>query len=315
MLELAVVGAGQMGANHVRVAMGLRDARLAFVVDPDPDRGRPAAEKAGAVHLESVDELNGRADAAIVAVPTSSHLEIGLQLLKSGVHTLMEKPLAPNVDDARQLVKAADDSGALLMVGHIERFNPAVIALPGFVSDPIHIDVSRVSPYTPRIEDGVVMDLMIHDLDILMSLIPSAVSEVWAVNHRVRSTSEDLAVALLGFDNGATATLTASRLGQEKRRFLSITQAAEVIHVDLMRQEITIQSRREVAFAGDGGGIRESGLVETPSIPDRGEPLRLELNHFVESVMTSSKPLVDGWDGVRAIELVDQVLAGSVKVS
>ena len=312
MLDLAVVGAGQMGANHVRVAMGLRDARLAFVVDPDLDRGRRAAEKAGAVHLESVDELIGRVDAAIVAVPTSRHLDIGLLLLEAGVHTLMEKPLAPNVDDARKLVKAAENSGALLMVGHIERFNPAVLALSGFVSDPIHINVSRVSPYTPRIEDGVVMDLMIHDLDILMSLVPSSVGEVRAVSHRVRSPSEDLAVALIRFDNGTTATLTASRLGQEKRRSLSITQADEVIHVDLMRQDITIQSRREVAFAGEGGGIRESGLVETPSIPDRGEPLRLELIHFVESVLTSSKPLVDGWDGVRAIELVDLVIADSV---
>jgi predicted dehydrogenase len=304
-----------MGANHVRVAMGLRDARLAYVVDPDRDRGLPAAEKAGAVYLESAEDLIGRVDAAIVAAPTSTHLELGAMLLQARIHTLIEKPLAHTVDDARRLVKAADDSGAILMVGHIERFNPVVLALPDFLSDPIHFDVSRVSPFTSRISESVVTDLMIHDLDILMSLVPSPVDHVRAVAHRVRSDSDDIAVALIRFANGATATVTASRLGQEKRRWLSITQPDDVVQVDLMRQNITIQSRREVAFVGDGGGFRESGLVETPSIPNRSEPLLLELTHFVDSVLNDQKPMVDGWDGIRAIELVDQVIADSLNVT
>jgi predicted dehydrogenase len=308
-LDLAIIGAGSMGANHIRVAMGLRDVRVSFVVDPDVERGQAAAARAGAAYLRSFENLAGNVDAAIVAVPTAQHREIGLQLLAEGIHTLIEKPLAPTAEACQELVDAADRSGTLLMVGHIERFNPAVLALPPMLSTPIHFEAVRVSPYTERVADGVVMDLMIHDLDILQSLILAPISSIKATAQRVKSDTPDLAVAVLEYANGVTATLTASRLGQEKLRALSITQLTDFIKVDLIRQDITIHSQQRVSFVENGSGFRTSGLVESPFISNRREPLAVELEHFVSCVMNGAKPLVTGEDGLSVVTLVRQIEA------
>jgi UDP-N-acetylglucosamine 3-dehydrogenase len=310
-LDLAIIGAGSMGRNHIRVALGLRDVRVAFVVDTDADRGQPAATRAGAAYLRSIEGVIGNIDAAIVAVPTDQHLPVGLQLLSAGIHTLIEKPLAPTPAAGRELVDAADASSALLMVGHIERFNPAVLTLPSVIAQPIHFETARISPFTPRITEGVVMDLMIHDLDILRSLIPAPISSIKASARQVRSDTQDLAVAVLEFANGVTATLTASRLGQEKVRAISITQARDFVKVDLIRQDITIHSQQHVSFVEEGSGYRASGLVESPFIRNRGEPLAIELEHFVSCVMNRAKPLVSGEDGLSAISLVRQIEAAA----
>ena len=315
-IDLAIIGAGIQGRNHIRLAMGMRDVRVAFVVDVDPAIGQPAADRAGAAYLRSIDGVIGNVDAAIVAVPTEHHLDTGLRLLAEGIHTLIEKPLAANVEQARQLVDASDASGALLMVGHVERFNPAILALPSIIKDPIHFETVRVSPFTPRIGDGVIMDLMIHDLDILRSLIPAPIESVQAISRTVRSDTHDLAVVLVEYANGVTAALTASRLGQEKARWIRITQPTDVIKVDLLRQEISVHSQQQVSFVEDGSGYRTSGLVESPFIPNRGEPLALELEHFVSCVMEGAKPLVSGEDGLAAIELARGIeTAGSMKES
>jgi UDP-N-acetylglucosamine 3-dehydrogenase len=306
-IDLAIIGAGSHGRNHVRVAMGMRDVRVSFVVDTDPVAGQMAADRAGAAYLRSVEGVIGNVDAAIVAVPTEHHLETGLMLLSRGVHTLIEKPLASDVREARQLVEAADAAGALLMVGHVERFNPAILALPAVVSDPIHFETVRVSPFTPRVGDGVIMDLMIHDLDILRSLIPAPIASIKANARTIRSETHDLAVVLLEYSNGVTAALTASRLGQEKARWIRITQASDVIKVDLLRQDITVHSQQQVSFEENGAGYRTSGLIESPFIPNRGEPLAIELEHFVSCVMNGAKPMVSGEDGVAAIELARKI--------
>lgn len=307
-LDLAIVGAGSMGMNHVRVAMGLRDVRVAFVVDPNPERGQAAAERAGGSYLRSVGDVIGNVDAAVVAVPTGQHLSVGLQLLEAGVHTLIEKPLADTSGDAQRLADAAEASGSLLMVGHIERFNPAVLALPSFLADPILFEIARVSPFTTRVSESVIMDLMIHDLDIIRSLNPATVASVSASGRAVRSQVEDLAVAMLTFANGTMSTLTASRLGQEKIRTITITQLEDVIKVDLIRQEITIHSRQEISFYGDGQGYRSSGITETPFISNRSEPLQLELEHFVSCVLTGAKPLVGGEDGVASLRMAEAII-------
>jgi predicted dehydrogenase len=289
--------------------MGHRDVRVAFVVDVDPERGQKAAAKAGAAYLRDVEGLIGNVDAAVVAVPTPDHVAVASLLLENGIATLVEKPLASSPGDARKLVEASDQSGTILMVGHVERFNPAILALPGVLSEPIHFELTRVSPFTPRVADGVIMDLMIHDLDILQSLVAAPVCSVQAISRTVRSGSHDLAVALLEFANGTTAILTASRLGQEKIRSVTITQPENVVRVDLIRQDITVHSQQRVSFDEKGSGFRSSGMVESPFIPNRGEPLALELDHFVSCVVNAGKPSVTGDDGVRAIELAQRVEA------
>ncbi|HEY7563670.1 MAG TPA: Gfo/Idh/MocA family oxidoreductase, partial [Acidimicrobiia bacterium] len=239
MIELGLIGAGAMGMNHARVALALRDARLSVVVDPDEKRGRPVAERAGARYSSDLQKVLGMIDAAIVAVPTGSHFEIVMELLEAGIHVLVEKPIASSPDQGRKLVSAAEAASRVLMVGHVERFNPAVLQLDDIVSEPIHLAAQRISPFAPHIDDGVTLDLMIHDLDLVASLVRSPVSRVQAVTRDVHGP-DDLTVALLEFANGTTADLTASRLGQEKIRDLSITQRDNFVKVDLIRQSVSI---------------------------------------------------------------------------
>ncbi|SVD98672.1 uncharacterized protein METZ01_LOCUS451526, partial [marine metagenome] len=209
-----VVGAGIMGSNHVRIGRNLRDASLVAVVDPDLDRARAAVGTSGAEVFQRVDQVVGRIDAAVVAVPTPHHVEIALELIEGGVHLLVEKPLAATAAAGRELVDAAESAGLVLAVGHVERFNPAVADLPSWVEEPIHVETVRTSPYTARISDGVVFDLLIHDIDIVCSLAgPEAVVEhIDGVSQTVRSPSEDLVSVNLRFSTGLTANLMASRL-------------------------------------------------------------------------------------------------------
>lgn len=305
MLDIGIIGAGVMGANHARIAMGLRDARLTVVADPNESRAQDIAEQVGARHVTHYREAIDEIDAAIVAVPTHLHELIVCDLLRSGLHVLVEKPIASSAEEGRRMVKVATEANRILMVGHTERFNPAVLELDDLVTDPVHIDAQRISPFTSRIADGVTLDLMIHDLDLLASLDKSNVRDVAAMTQDIHG-KDDLTVALLGFESGLTASVTASRLGQDKVRQLTITQREEVIRVDLIRQSITLHRVGRIE-PSVGPGFRQSGIVEVPFLSHRGEPLLLELGHFVDCVLNGTDPLVGGEDGIRAVELVDAV--------
>lgn len=308
-LKLAVIGAGMMGSNHIRVAKSLDVVDLVAVVDAHLERATAAAgEDARAVQTlaEIIDDI----DAAIVAVPTAYHHEAAMALIAANKHVLMEKPLAGNLTEASEIVEAASAAGVVLAVGHIERFNAAVRELPNLVEDPIHIRAERISPYSPRILDGVVFDLMIHDLDIALNLAgPQAkVVSVSGNSTRARSESEDLAVATITFDSGLTASFTTSRLGQAKIRQVEVTQLDSVIVADLLRQDITInRMTRHEYLSDEGTRYRQSGVVEIPFLETRGEPLALEQLDFVAAIAASSEPRVTGQDGLRALELATRV--------
>jgi predicted dehydrogenase len=291
-----------MGSNHARVLRSLPDVALTHVVDADPARGWAVAEQCGAAYAARVEDVLCVVDAAVVAVPTQHHLEVGTALLRAGVHVLMEKPIAAGVDEGTALVREAERAGVTLMVGHVERFNPAVLDLDGVVTDPLHIECKRLSPYTPRIADGVIKDLMIHDLDLVLALTDSPVASVSAVSRRLRSATEDHASVLMRFEGGTTATLTASRVGQQKIRQIEVVQPENFVHVDLLRQDISIH-RVESAEFSPGGGYTQTGVVQIPLLRHRGEPLALELSHFLECVRTGARPRVGGEDGLRALEL------------
>jgi len=308
-LAVAVIGAGIMGTNHARVLSELPGARAVAIVDPDESRGRPAASDAGCDYAASMAEIDGHVDAAIVATPTETHVDVALEALGRGWHVLVEKPLAPTAREADELVLAAMAAGRLLAVGHVERFNPACLDLPRFVSEPLFIQTRRLSPYTDRIRDGVVRDMMIHDLDLVLSLAGAEPIEVTADVSRSRSRSEDLATATLVFPSGLIAQLTATRIGQDKVRQMDILQTDSLINVDLLRQDITVRYQATAEYPRSGARrLKEASIKEIPYLEHRGEPLFLELQDFVTAIGSGREPLVDGCAGVRALTLCERVL-------
>lgn len=307
--RVAVIGAGVMGANHVRLAKVVPGVELAGVVDADAARASAAAGE-GVPTFADVEDLIAAevADAVVVAVPTPLHHRTVMACLAAGLHVLVEKPIAATLGEADEMIAAAADAGVVLMVGHVERFNPVVLELAKLIEDPLHIEADRIGPFSDRVKDSVVLDLMIHDLDIVRMLAGSEVTEVSGIARSVRSDELDLASVHLQFASGATATLTASRLGQQKVRQLLITQLDSHITADLVRQDIAVNRVAHVEYVADGGTrYRQTGVVEVPFIEIRGEPLALELAEFVAAIEENRRPLVDGEAGRSALELVGRV--------
>jgi len=215
---------------------------------------------------------------------------------------LMEKPIAATVEQAKSLVAAAEEHDRILMVGHVERFNPAVMELARHLSGLIHIDVRRVGPFTPRISTGVALDLMIHDIDVVSWLAGSQPEVISAVMRRVRSDTEDIAVCILTFPTGVSAVLTASRASQSKQRQIELIQQDNVVVADLVRQQLTIHRVEHSEFVDERGSMyRQSGIIEIPYLEHQGEPLFLEQRHFLKCVLEHTQPAVSGQDGLIAL--------------
>lgn len=313
MLRLAVVGTGIMGANHARISTQLIGAELVAVVDPVLERAERLAEAYDARAFTGVGDIIGLVDIAVVATPTELHHDIALELMNGGIDVLVEKPIASTIEEAEDLVAASRRLARTLTVGHVERFNPAVLELDNLIDRPIHVTANRVGPYSPRVSVGVVLDLMIHDLEIVLHLMKSPVTDVRAVTTRIRAESEDLASVVLRFESGSTASLTASRLGQQKIRELTITQPDNFISVDLLRQDVTINRVDHSEYlSSEGARYRQTGVVEIPFLEHRGEPLALELMEFVDAVTTGREPRVTGQNGLDALRLAYAILDEAV---
>jgi predicted dehydrogenase len=306
--KIAIIGAGIMGANHARVLNMCADVEVTVVVDPDPARGEPLATSLGARYAQDIVGLESDATAAVIATPTTTHEQIAIALLESGLDALVEKPMAESVDACRRILDAAERTGRILMIGHVERFNPVVLELDRLLEDVIHIECARLGPYPARITDSVVLDLMIHDIDLVRSLTKGPVRRVAAVGRQVRSQRCELASALLEFENGVTASITASQLGQNKIRRLDITQLDSFVTVDLIRQDIAINRMTQLEFVSEEGvRYRQSGVMEVPFLENRGEPLYLELRHFLDAIEARTVPRVSGTDGLEAVSLALQI--------
>jgi predicted dehydrogenase len=312
-VRVAVVGAGAFGRNHVRVLKELPGVELVGAVDPDPGRRVEVASEFGVPCFQDPGEVISRIDAAVVATPTSAHAATGCALLEGGVDVLVEKPIAPTVAEARALLDAAARNGRILQVGHLERFNPAVQAVRNVLDLPLFFEIHRMSMFTPRSLDvDVVLDLMIHDVDILLSLTGAPPSEIRAAGIRILSPKVDIANVRLAFPNGCVANLTASRVSTEKVRKLRLFQPGQYISLDYARQEAA-------RFSVSPDVAPDSVRLSVPGTPDRSitfdslqvekqEPLRLELASFVESVRTRSAPVVTGEDATRALEVCLSIL-------
>lgn len=309
-IRIAVVGAGIMGSNHARVIARLPGAEVAAVVDSDRGRGEVLAAAHGVRWAGDLGTVARHVDAVVVACPNAFHADVAVQSIEAGLAVLVEKPIAETLADADRIVTAADRAGVLAMVGHIERFNPVVIELAELLGSAEHLEIDRVGPFTPRIASGVVNDLMIHDLDLCWHLLGEEPVEIRAIGRNPRSSTEDLAVVLLRFPSGVTATLTASRLGQSKVRQITATLTDQTIAADLIRNDLTISRIEHVEYSNEGGArYRQSGIVEIPYIQNRGEPLALELAHFVQCVQDGSTPSVSLVDGRRALALAQRITA------
>lgn len=300
-IRLAVVGVGHLGRHHARVAASLPGIQLAGIHDHNADRAGEVAREFGLPVLSSLAAVAEAADAAVVATPTASHLEISAYLLERGLDVLVEKPIAASVREADELLDRARAAGRIVQVGHVERYNPAVQAAFGLIRAPLFVEVHRLSVFTRRSLDvDVVRDLMIHDLQIVQSLAAGAVAEIRAVGLPVLTPRLDIANARIAFEGGCVANLTASRVSASKVRKLRIFAPELYVSVDM--QERTIRAMR----LRRGGA--EPEIVPAEVFVPEEEPLARELADFARAARTRQQPLVSGKSGRDALALAEEVL-------
>jgi predicted dehydrogenase len=281
--RLAVIGAGQFGKNHCRVIRESERAELVAAVDITAERAGEAAAASGAQPFTDYRAIASRVDAAILAAPTSVHQEIGCALLETGIDVLVEKPIAPDLGAATRLVDTAGRFGRVLQVGHLERFNPAVLELERRATLPLFFEIHRMNLYSPRSLDvDVVLDLMIHDVDIVVSLARAEPAEIRAAGISIRSPKVDIANVRLQFPNGCVANLTASRISTERVRKLRLFQPQQYLSLDYDRQALAVFS-----VNGDQIGFEQAAIQKM-------EPLKLQLEAFLDSVQTRRMPKCSG---------------------
>ena len=307
MPDLVIVGAGRMGANHVRTARALREWESVVVVDQDAAKARALAQTNGFRHATRLDQVIGAVDAAILAVPDPLHEEYAVQALEAGLHVLVEKPLAQDLPAATRIAEAAAGREGHLLVGHIERFNAAVAEVLRYAGQVQHVEFRRVGPPGGRALGDVVSDLMVHDLDLFLAMLgPDAdidrVQAMWA------GPEAEMCTALLGTRDGVCATLVASRMSQAKLRSIIVTAEGVQVVADLVRQSVSIFRIDHDEFVDEGGTTRyrQRGTTEIPFL-QQGEPLLAEQRHFAAVVAGEARPLISAQDAIRALELVDRV--------
>ncbi len=297
-VRIAVAGAGAFGRNHIRVLKDLQGATLTGIYDRDPATASTAASEFGVQAFDSLEALAQASQACVVAVPTIAHSEVGSQLLEAGLDILVEKPIALDLQSAQHLVSLAALHKRILQVGHLERFNPAVTALEKSITLPLFFEIHRLSVFTPRSLDvDVVLDLMIHDIEILLALTGKEPVGIQAAGIHILSEKVDIANVRMEFPGGVIANLTASRASTERVRKLRVFQPGAYLSMDYAKQEL---------FGIEIGPQRQVRIK--PQLVVKNEPLRLELEAFLQSVTTREKPKVDGETSLRALRVALDVV-------
>ncbi len=311
-IRIGVVGVGNMGQHHTRVLNLLKDVELVGVADVNVERGIDTASKHRIRFYEDYRDLLKYVDAVCIAVPTRLHYDVGMMCLQSGVHVLIEKPIAASIAEAESLVNAAAESHRILQVGHIERFNPAFQELSKVLKteEILALEAHRMSPYSMRASDvSVVLDLMIHDIDLLMELVGAPVAKLTASGSRAAGSGYlDYVTATLGFANGIVATLTASKVTHRKIRRIAAHCKSSLTEADFLNNEILIHRQTTANCLTDYGQVlyRQDGLIEkvyTSNI----EPLHAELEHFVSCVRGGNQPSVGGEQALKALRLASLI--------
>ena len=299
-IRFGILGAGKIGTFHARTLAGLKDAgaTLVGVCDPDLMWAQKVAWQHNCTPYSKPEELLPQIDAVIIAAPTQLHHKLGMQCLENGLHTLVKKPIATTMQQARDLIRLAQRKELVLQVGHVERFNPAVVQASPFIKDPRFITINRLGPYDPRMSNiSVVLDLMIHDIDLLLTLVPSPVTSIEATGLSVFSAHEDIANVRFGFANGAVADVTASRASFERARYMHLFQKDAYVSVDFMNARVKIYKKEKPVIAS-----MQDITVEYPKV-EKQLPLTAELLHFIHCIRTNRTPAPSGEKGSQALEL------------
>ena len=295
-LRVAVVGVGNLGRHHARVYSELADVELVGVVDMDQRRAEKVARRVGTEPYTRLRDITGKIDAVSVVVPTEAHREVAIEAFGRGAHVLLEKPIAMNTAEATEVIDHAREKELVLQVGHIERFNPAIAALRKLLTRVGFIEVHRLAPFKKLASNvGVVLDLMIHDVDIILNIVDSPIEEIRAVGIPVLSPSEDIANARIRFANGCTANITASRISFEKMRKIRIFQSNAYISIDYQSQEGMVYRKKGTRI------VREKLPME------KEEPLKLEIRSFLECVRSARTPVVPGEHGRHALRVASEI--------
>lgn len=306
-VRVGVIGTGALGYHHARLLRRLPDAELVGIYDLDPARAAHVARELETTAFPSLDALLDKIEAASVVVPTPSHTAVGIEVLKRGIAALIEKPLADTVSGAEQLVRRATAGGVVLQVGHVERFNRAVRAAGPYLDEPRFLQIERLAPFQPRGTDvAVTLDLMIHDLDLVLELVGAEVSEVRATGVPVLTPHVDIANARVEFANGAVANITASRVSRERTRTMRIFQTTGYFSLDLAQGGGHFY-RLKPGWQGLGATRLEDIVEHVKLDAPEAEPLQLELESFVQAVRGESEVVVSGAAGLQALVLATRV--------
>ncbi|MGH8196533.1 MAG: Gfo/Idh/MocA family protein [Steroidobacteraceae bacterium] len=303
-LRCAVVGAGYLGRFHAQKYAGLARCELVGIADPSPEaRERVSAELGVAAHADH-RELLGRVDAVSIATPTALHHAVARDLLKAGVHVLVEKPITTTAEEARELIALAAAAGRVLQVGHLERFNPVIVAAASELDNPRFIESNRLAPFKPRGTDvSVVLDLMIHDIDLIEHIVRSPIVSIDAVGAPVFTDEIDIANARIRFANGCVADVTASRISMKAERKLRVFQADAYLSIDLQQKLLTVVRRPAVI---EEGAMPKVDLQERSFDP--GDALLAEIEAFLDAAEQGGRPVVSGEDGLRALETAMRIV-------
>ncbi len=301
-LKVAVIGVGSLGKHHARIYRDLPGTQLVAVADTNLEQAESQGKATGANAVTDYREILGEVDAVSIVVPTVDHYRVARDALEAGLHVLVEKPMTSTLEEADELIELADNRTLTFQVGHVERFNPAVISLSGCLDNPLFIESHRLGPLAERIRDvGVVLDLMIHDLDLILTLVRSEVAAIDAVGVPVVTPYEDIANARIRFQSGCVANVTVSRVTPERQRRVRFFQRDAYLALDYLAPRLDIYRKIE----------KPDGSVEiTAEVPEIGneEPLRAELRSFAEAVRTRKRPVVSGWDGRQALALAKEII-------
>ena len=311
-IKVGVIGVGHLGKYHLQRLLELPQAQVVGLFDRDKGRGERVATSLGLKAWPNLTSLLREAEAVVVAVPTISHYEIVMEALSQGLDVLVEKPIARNLDEAEEMVEVAQKGKNILQIGHIERFNPAFLSLREMKVKPQFIEGHRLSSFSPRGRDvAVVLDLMIHDLDLVLCLVKSRPQSVEAMGVAVISPEEDIANARIDFENGCVANLTASRISAKSMRKLRIFQKDSYLSLDFIQRNLELYRLLPSPGKGDGEKLYDLGgkSLIRKKLDDRGiDPLREELNSFLRSVASRTPPPVTGRDGLQALKLALKVI-------
>jgi predicted dehydrogenase len=309
-ITCGVVGVGSLGQHHARIYAALPGAELAGIYETSDARADEICARLQCRRFGTLDELGEACDAISIVVPTDLHAAVALPLLRRGCHLLIEKPICASLAEAEAVVATAREHGAIVQVGHVEHFNPVMTFLEKEADHPQYITAERLAPYQPRgTEVGVVLDLMIHDIGIVLALVKSPIAKIDSVGIDVLSKTEDIANARIQFENGCVANLSASRMSLQKSREIRIFQSDAYLSLDFMNQKGHLVRKRDIVAYGLKMKIGLIKAGDTSSVPvreipiEKGEPLALELAHFVESVAQARQPKVGASLGKSALEV------------